>query len=291
MKTKAPKKFPFQEELIDLIKKELPLHSIYVISAYQEKQRQNIYLSPQSSNAQKAITYTLLIVCRKPLSKGLGDFMDVLYNRMQQQCKVYAIVYTLSNVIKKLDYGDNFLYQVISKTTCMYKEDDTLSRFKNFQLSFCEENYNNIRETWESRMYRAAYLLSVSDTIEFDEDSISRISIMHYALEQVCLALLFVFWEFKPQHYSLSYLLHLCNHFGQLPQTIFPKETYGLHRIYYMLCNAHHIMRFKSGDEFSDRDADKLHKRCYWFYKEAKSLGEAQLEHLKALHCKPSNPK
>lgn len=291
MKTKAPKKFPFQEELIDLIKKELPLHSIYVISAYKEKQRQNIYLSPQSSNAQKAITYTLLIVCRKPLSKGLGDFMDDLYNKMQQRCRVYAIVYTLSNVKKKLNIGDNFLFQVINQNTCMYQENKELDKFKNYGPLRHKNVYAHIQNLWDSRMHRAAYLLSVSDTIEFDEDSTSRISIMHYALEQVCLALLFVFWEFKPQHYSLSYLLHLCNHFGQLPQTIFPKETYGLHRIYYMLCNAHHIMRFKSGDEFSDMDADKLHKRCYWFYKEAKSLGETQLEHLKALHCKPSYPK
>ena len=135
-------------------------------------------------------------------------------------------------------------------------------------------------------MERAEYMLSILNTIEPKEDSTSRLAIMHYALEQVCMALLYVFWEFKPQHYSLPYLLHLCSNFTQIPQTIFPKETYGLHRMYYMLCNAHHIMRFKVQNEFSDIDTDKAYNRCDRFYEEAKILGEKKLEHLKEIHCK-----
>ena len=217
--------------------------------------------------------------------------MGEVYNKMQQRCKVYAICYTLSNVIKNLDYGDNFLNQIIRQTPCVYKKSNVLSRFKNVEMIFYKAIYKQIKETWENRMYRASYLLSVIDTIEFDEDATSRISIMNYAMEQVCMALLYIFWEFKPQYYSLSYLLHLCSLFTQLPQTIFPKRTYGLQRMYYILCNAHQIMRFKSGDEFSDIDAEKLHKRCERFYKEAKSLGQEQLKQLKELHCINLNKK
>src|SRR5690606_17576542 len=116
----------------------------------------------------------------------------------------------------------------------------------------------------------------------------SMMTIMHYALEQICLGLLYLFWKFEPQHYSLSYMLHLCSHFCRLPDTIFPKETYGLHRMRYMLCNVHHIMRFKAKNEFSYRDTVKAHNRCERFYGEAKKLGEAQLEYLKELHCEPT---
>ena len=288
-KSKTPEKFPFQEELIDLIKKELPLHSLYVISAYKEKQRQNIFLSPQSTSSQKAITYTLLIVCHKPVSKGRGDFMDDLYNKMQQQCRVYAIVYTLSNVIKKIDTGDNFLTRTIDETTCMYQEDEVLSRFSRYGL-LCHKNvYELIQSEWNSRMARASYLLSIIDVIDYKEEPTSKLAVMHYALEQICIALLYIFWEFKPSHYSLSYLMHLCSHFTDLPQTVFPKSTYGLQRMFYILCNAHHLMRFKNSNEFTERDADKAYNRCERFFEEAKKLGEAQLEHLKELHCKASN--
>lgn len=284
-KTNTPKEFPLQEELLELLKKLIPLHSVYVLSVNKEKKKQHVYLSPQKITFQKQIIYTLLIITHKPISKRLGDFMDDLYNKMQKRCKIYTIIYTLSKVKKKLNFGDNFLSQAIFQTSCIYKADDSLSKFRNYGLHFHPCVYKGIKETWKGRMDRAEYLLTILNTIEPEEDSTSRLAVMHYALEQICMGLLYVFWEFKPQHYSLSYLLHLCSLFSQLPQTIFPKETYGLHRIYYMLCNAHQIMRFKVQNEFSDSDTDKAFNRCERFYDEAKTLGETHLEHLKELHC------
>jgi len=287
-KTKTPTKFPLQKELLDLLKQLLPLHSVYVISAYKEKKKQHMYLAPQNVTLPKVVTYTLLIVTYKPLSKRQGDFMDDVFNKMQQRCKIYCIMYTLPKAKKRLDFGDNFLSQIIFQTPCIYKEDNSLLKFSDFSRFFHQRVYKIILDTWEARMNRAAYLFSIIDGMEIKEDTTSKLSIMHYALEQVCMALLYVFWEYKPQYYSLSHLLHLCSHFTQLPQTIFPKETYGLHRMRYMLCNAQHIMRFKAKNEFSNRDTDKAYNRCKRFYKEAKNLGEEQLTQLQMLHCNTS---
>ncbi|WKB81359.1 hypothetical protein QYR09_16610 [Cellulophaga lytica] len=283
-KTETPTKFTLLEELLVLLKKLLPLHSVYLISSYNEKMQQNVYLSPQIVNSRKVITYTLLIITHKPISRSLGDFMDDLYNKMQQLCRVYIILYTLTKVKKRLDYGDDFLFKVIFHTTCLYKVDDSLSKFSNYGLHFHPRVYKSIQETWKGRMARAEYLLTILNTIEPQEDSTSRLAIMHYALEQVCMGLLFVFWQFKPHHYSLPYLLHLCSHFTHIPHTLLPKETYGLHRIHYMLCNAHHIMRFKVQNEFSYIDTNKAYKRCELFFDEAKNIGERQMELLKEVH-------
>lgn len=285
-KAKTPTKFPLQEELLDLLKKLLPLHSVNVISVQKEKKKQEVFLSSKCMNQQKLVIYTLLIITHKPISQRLGEFMDNVFNKMQHRCKIYVIMYTLPKAKKRLNFGDNFLSQAVFQTPCIYKHDNSLSKFSNFPLLFHQRVYESILDTWKARMDRAEYLFSIIDGSEFKEDTTSRLSIMHYALEQVCMALLYVFWEYKPQHYSLSYLLHLCSHFTQLPQTLFPKETYGLHRIYYMLCNAQHIMRFKAQDEFSEGDTDKAYNRCERFYYEAKKVGEEQLEHLKELHCK-----
>ncbi|WP_281756562.1 hypothetical protein [Neptunitalea chrysea] len=140
------------------------------------------------------VIYTLLIITYKPISKRLGDFMDDVYNKMQQRCKIYAITYTLSKVKKKLNFGDNFLSQAIFHTSCIYNTDDALSKFSNFGLHFHPCVYNRIKDTWKSRMFRAEYLLSILNTIEPKEDSTSRLAVMHYVLEQVCMGLLYVFW-------------------------------------------------------------------------------------------------
>ena len=44
-KTETPTKFTLQEELLVLLKKLLPLHSVYLISSYNEKMQQNVYSS------------------------------------------------------------------------------------------------------------------------------------------------------------------------------------------------------------------------------------------------------
>jgi hypothetical protein len=285
METKTSTKLPFKEELIDLIKKELPLHSVYVISVHKEKRKQEIFLLPNCTSPQKTVTYTLLVIGQKSPLKGLGDFMDDLYNKMQRRCRVYVIFYTLSKVKKRLNYGDNFLSQVIFKTNCIYKENSSLDQFSECSLFINQRAYESIQEIWKVRMDRAEYLLSSIMDIQPKEDSCSMLATMHLALEQICMGLLYVFWEFKPQYYALPYLFQLCSNFTQLPQTMFPKETYGSHRRYYMLCNAQHIIRFKTKEELSYRDSDKALNRCQWFFDRAKSLGNKQLEKLKGIHC------
>ena len=109
-------KLPLQKELLELLKNSVLLHSVYVLSIFKEKKKQNVYLSPQGTTSKKEIIYTLLIITHKPISKSQGNFMDDLYNKMQQRCKVFAIMYTLSKVKKRLNYGDDFLSKVIFNT-------------------------------------------------------------------------------------------------------------------------------------------------------------------------------
>lgn len=285
MKTKTSKKFPYQKELICLIQKEVPLHSIYVISVYTEKRGQGIYMTPLSKKSKKKVTYTLLIIGHKSARKSQGDLMEYMYNKTDQRCKVYVIFHTLANIMNRIDVGDNFLTRALSETPCMYKEDDTLSRFSQYGICFHRLVYERIKEGWKNRIKRADYLLTVINTIEDNEEPNSKLAVAQCAMEQMCLALLNLFWEYKPQHYSLDYLLHLCSHFTQLPNRIFPRTTFGLQRQYYMLCNAKNIILFKDKNEFSKNDAQKVAKLCERFYEEVITLSKEQLKHLKEIHC------
>ncbi len=277
--------FPLQEDLLELLKTMLSLHSVYVIGNIKEKKKQNVNLFPQSINSEALITYTLLIICYKPISKHLGSFMDDLYNKMQKQCKVYPIVYTLSDIKLKLDSGHNFLNRIINQTPCMYQYDDALFKFHRLQLSYHKRIYDRIDTEWSLRMKRAGYLISLVDIIDAEDDPTANLGILHFALEQICTALLYLFWEFKPYYYSLSYLLHLCSHFTQLPQAFFPQKAFGSQRLFYILCNAHHQMRFKSKNQLSKGDSDKAIGLCQGFYYEVQGLGEKKLEQLKKIHC------
>ncbi len=280
MKARVIEYFPMQEELISLLKREIPIHSIYVISFTKEKKQKEIFFSEFLKSAELTLTYTLLFITHKPIKKRLGDLMDEVYHKMQEPCKVYLIPYSLSNVKKNLNSGDHFINGVLSQARCMYKENDVLSNYQNQQISIYCNDFKQIETHWINRMERARYLLFIIDMTNIQEDYTAKLATMHTALEQICLGLLYLFWEFKPHHYSLSYLLYLCGHFTDLPQNIFPKASYGLQRQFYMLCNAHHIMRFKETNDFSEKDAFKAQSLCERFFEQAESLGQRQLEKL-----------
>ena len=288
METKANKKFPFQKELISLIKKEVPIHSVYVIKLNKNKSKQIAYLTPKSEHSQVEAIYTIFIVGNKALHKNLGDFMEEVYNKMEQRCKVNIIFCTLPNLMERIDIGDNFLTCILSDTPCIYREDNALSRYSQYGLMRHFSIYKSIKKIWNDRMERTAYLFSITDVIHENEEPLSKLAVLNNAMVQICLGLLYVFWEFKPHYYTLSYLLNLCAAFTSLPHSLFPRTTFGLQRQYYMLCNAPEIMGFKGTNgtnDFTLRDVDKVLKRCKQFYGEAELLGEKQLEYLRKIHC------
>lgn len=203
---------------------------------------------------------------------------------MQQRCKVYAIYYTFPKAVSKLDYGDNFLLRVINGTTSLFKDNKDFSRFKGFTLVYHKTIYKQIKEDYNSRMERAGYNLSIIDSIDIKDEPASRLFIMSNAIEQICLALLILYWEFKPAYYSLPYLMHLCSHFTDLPKTIFPNNTFNSQRIFYILCNARHFIRFKSRNEYSGQEVDKCYTSCERFYEEVQKLGSAYLKDIRKVH-------
>ena len=285
METVTSGKFPFQERLLTLLKEALPLHSVYVISMQTDKSKREVYLPPSCKMQQKAVTYTLLVIGHKSPARNLQDFMDSLNSKMKGRCQFYVIFHTVSNVLKRLNIGDNFLNRIVSRTPCMFAKDDSLAKLGNMRLCVHEALYEQACKEWHDRMERADHLLSTIGIIDDNYDAVSQMTIMHFAMEQVCIGLLSIFWEYSPNHYTLPYLFHLCGHFTNLPQRIFPRTTFGLQRQFYMLCNAHQIMRFKGKIDFSSSDVDKALYRCERFYEEACKLGEVQLQNLREMHC------
>ena len=284
MQTVTTHDFPFRDELIKLLQIELPLHSVYVIASNIEKNEGRIFLDPSSVVNRISVDYTLLIIGHRAPTKQLGNLTEAIYAKMKGRCRVHPIFYTLRTVLKRLDIGDNFLSRIVRDTPCMFKENDIVEKSCPEGLCLHIRYYQQIVQEWHQRMERAEYILSVVGIIETKEDAAAKLAMMGYALEQVCIALLGIFWEYAPNHFDLPYLMHLCGHFTRLPQEIFPRNTYGLQRQFYMLCNAHHIIRFKGKVGFSSKDSDKVLRRCERFYGEASKLGLVQLENLRKVH-------
>lgn len=276
------------QELLELLQQQFSLHAVYLLSTFTYKEKQQVLISPIDRQAKTLQSITLFVVTYKPVSGNLGVVMEDLYNKMHQQCRVYLITMTISEVIKQLNYGSNFLINVLNKTTCIHKENDSTDKYLNFGLCHHPRIYKTIKKVWKHRMKRAEGWLERVNSDIFIKDEFVDFGMLHYSLEQICVALIYIHWEYIPSYYSLSYLIHLCSHFTDLPKRFFLKDSYQSKRIFYMLNNGQHDMRFKAFQEYSKKDSEKAYRICEQFVNEAKTFGKQRLKTIKPLHF--SNP-
>ncbi|RNL86689.1 hypothetical protein ED312_11185 [Sinomicrobium pectinilyticum] len=281
---KETEKDPLLEQVIELLKSKTDLHSLYLIGKQNKISSRETYVTPTGKGHEQSVAYTLLMVTHSPLPIPLFELTDDIYNRLP--CRVYIIDYTLDEVCYKVDRGSNFLDRFLTEALLLFAEDKRLTSL-NRTPDYHGKNWKRMRKVWKARSKRATYLLSmlVDAYQEMDEDPTVKMGIMHYALEQVCLGLLYVFWEFKPAHNTLSFLFHLCNHFTSLPDDIFSGASHTRHHMYHLLSNAPHQMRFKSKSGITKKEAEKAFVLCNDFMVQARKVAEAELQRLKRLHC------
>lgn len=281
---KETEKDPLLEQLIELLKSKVSLHSVYLIGRQNKISSRATYVTPTGKMYKESVAYTLLMVTHDPLPIPLFKLTDDIYNRLP--CRVYIIDYTLDEVCYKINRGSNFLDRFLTEALLLFAEDIRLTSL-NRTPHYYGKDWKRIRKVWKTRFKRATYLLFILEDVyqEIDEEPTVKMGIMHYALEQVCLGLLYVFWEFKPAHNTLSYLFHLCSHFTSLPDEIFSGTSHTRHHIYHLLSNAHHEMRFKSKSGITKKEAERAFDLCNDFMMQAQKVADAELQRLKRLHC------
>lgn len=284
MATIETEKDPILEQVIKLLKSKVDLHSVYLIGRQNKISSWETYVTPTGKGDKQSTAYTLLMVTHNHLSIPFFKLAGDIYNRLP--CRVCIIHYTLDEVCFKIDRGSNFLDRFLTEAILLFAEDKQLTSL-NREPHYYENDWKRIRKVWKARFKRATYLLSilVDAYQEMDEDPTVKMGIMHYALEQTCLGLLYVFWEFRPSHNNLTYLFHLCSNFTALPDEVFAGTSHTRNHIYHLLSNAHHEMRFKTKPRISNREAEQAFDLCNNFINQAQKTVEIELQRLKRLHC------
>lgn len=246
----------------------------------------NPSLSAQQSNQTRTFTYTLLIFTNKsprrrpgPLSSnekssfaGPAQITDLLYNHTQKQAKVYLIMMDAAKASEKLDIGCNFLVYFIKNSPQVFSIDNHWLRFKNFSIIAHPIIDKEINHQWSTRFQRANYLLNLTVYNEMDQDPVAYFEVLQKVIEQTCLGLIYVFWQYKPSYTGLQYLLHLCSLFTDLPAKIFNTHTFENHQILHNLTHATHNLKHKTRHTITQKQIDKAWKKCHTFLKEAEAI-------------------
>lgn len=276
--------FETEDELlirvIELLKTKLDVASVFLISKYEDEQMLKVHLEKATPFLQNTTIYTLMLVSNEPASLRPAALSDFIYKETEGNCSVFAILYTVDEVFDKRDYGSHFLEFIVTQSQWAYYA-TAKSYGRNFQVNYHPIMVKNIEKIWNDKSSKAAYLLDLMEDDGFTRfDFNVTLMIVGLAIEQTCLGMIQVFWEYKPKQYSLPYLLHLCSHFSKTPTTVFHKTKYDNQRLYHLICNAKRILRNNKNPQVNRNDSESAISIAEEFVRQASEEVSVHLKHL-----------
>jgi len=229
---------------------------------------------------QNTTIYTLMLVTNEPAPLCPAAITNFIFQETAQGCKVYSILFTRDEIVEKRNYGSHFLEHIIIESKWVYyKNEKNLGHYH--CISYYPKIVKRLEKKWNKKYFQAEQFLDYLNICEIKyEEPRVEMMLVQLGLEQICLGLLHLFWEFKPREFSLPYLLHLCSHFSKTPTTIFHKTKYDNQRLYYLICNARRVLRNNKSPQVDRNDSEGAISIAEEFVRQAREEVAAHLKHL-----------
>ncbi len=266
--------------VVELIKTRMDVDSVFLISKYEDRQTLEVYLEQATPLLQNATIYTLMLVTNESASLKPVEVTNFIFQETTQSCKVYPILFTVGEIVEKRNYGSHFLEHIITESKWVYYKNEKNLGY-NHCISYYPQIVKGIEKKWNKKHFQAEQFsdyLNICE-IKYEEPRVEMM-LVSLVLEQICLGLLHVFWEFKPKEFSLPYLLHLCSHFSKTPTTVFHKTKYSNQRLYYLICNARCVLRNNRNPQVDRNDSESVIIIAEEFVRQAREEVTVHLKHL-----------
>ncbi|MGK4566448.1 hypothetical protein [Flavobacterium sp. 3HN19-14] len=143
--------------------------------------------------------------------------------------------------------------------------------------------YRNVRSSktyWKNRLAIADTFIESQYQIDRSDGVLVKETMLHIAVEQLCLGMIDVFMGYRPTHHSLAYLFDLCESFSPLTAAIFPRTTDEDRKLFGLLGAHLSAMRHAELQYRSWIYTEMLENRCAEFLEKATLAVETELENL-----------
>ncbi|MFD2433377.1 hypothetical protein ACFSO9_07300 [Mesonia maritima] len=250
------------KQLLKVITSVLSVHSIYSIGVRSHQLKRFYSFNGLEKNVVEEHWEVTLLIVSKSYVKDPKAFMEKIFTKMNKKVRLYSLHYTYNEITTRLNEGDNFLSRLLLPENRILQEHPlVITGYIKHPVM-----YKRIRNGWEFKISKAAYFISklkVSDDISCEP---AKLLLVHQAISQVCAALLWVYWEYKPSHVDLNYLVRLCQNFSKSTAIVLPKESFRSKRIYNAICHAPYNLNYKVENDSSIEDGDYGVKLAFLFF-------------------------
>jgi HEPN domain-containing protein len=177
----------------------------------QQEQLQSVFAM---GGRHKQYVYYLLVVTEGSavMERSIQDFVDTHYTH----AKVVIHAHELQTLLKNSNQSNGFFASVFNQGKLCYTAPGTAS-LAEFKAPSPKKRLGRAVVHWRKRKEMATGFLEAAERIIEDGHEKIGVFLLHHAVEQACLGLIYVFMDYRPEARDLKQLLYVCACFSKLP--------------------------------------------------------------------------
>ncbi|WDF69594.1 HEPN domain-containing protein [Sphingobacterium oryzagri] len=259
----AGKDLNFKQQVVAKITDSVDTHSIYQIGRSCNTDMVSKTLLGGGGGGQNYCCY-LLVVTKEDFAGSIYGLQNDLNYSNEGGERVVLLFHTKKAVEKSIREGELFFIRQLAKADVLFKEQEGNVLFKELPLPEISSSYPSGKNSkWIKRLHKITVLNR--EIHKMVEDSVLRLCLYSLLTEQLCLAYIDVFLDYRPNHNSLPHLLSVCSLIDRKVYNFFPNNSEQDHTLLKMLSGSISNFRFRLSCEVNGGDINIIGERITRF--------------------------
>lgn len=221
--------------------------------------------------------FYLLVLEEEHKENAVHDLADIIKSKTKGKCTATLLIHNYLELENASADQKYFFRNAICDGECFYQNQQI--QLPHFEVT-PKRNFESAREYLQCRNIIVNNMEGWQDNYEWACYSPLKGVMLRQVIEQMWLGMIRLFMGYSPNHFSLAYLLEICEYFDPQAGSFFPRQTKEDIALFRLLSSSHWTLRYSGTDQFSDRDMDLLGERYCDFAHHCKELVTNELERI-----------
>ncbi|PXY43193.1 hypothetical protein [Flavobacterium hydrophilum] len=207
---------------------------------------------------EKRVKYFyLLVLVKESKANAVHDLADIIKSRTKEHCTATLLIHHISELKSATGDQKYFFLNIIKNGKALFKKESAVLELGDLP----------VRSVTSAKEYLCYRNIVVNNMERWQEDyewacyAPLKGLMLHTMTEQICLGMIRLFMGYSPNHFSLSYLLEICDHFNPEISSYFPRDTEQDRNLFTILSRSFASLRYSGADTFSELDMNLLQDR------------------------------
>jgi len=261
-------------DVVSTLKSKLDIQALYCFGIRIETALKTSCINPYNNDETAKIHLDLLALSHDVPINAIADLDSEIREKTNGYYNLTLLLHKPLQ-LKKAKYK-RFFQQII-KTGWLMQAQNPIDNLMEC-LNDDQPSQKQVEEFTKSRLYNAKQIFELEYTIDTIGGDLLKVSLLHLGVEQLCLAIIYTYMGYYPNHFHLKYLFDLCANCTPIIDGIFPRKTEEDKTLLQILNTTPKQLRFKNTAQFTITQIEVLEERCQKLYQATKKEIQSKIK-------------